>query len=77
MKRYLFLAICCCFLAIGIQAAPPLRGLMPMKLADGTIVTPSAETVSPFCGDNLCASQIEIGNGNYLQHSGSPRVLTI
>ena len=77
MKRYLFLAISCCFLAIGIQAAPPLRGLMPMKLADGTIVTPSAETVSPFCGDNLCASQMEIGNGNYLQHSGSPRVLTI
>ena len=77
MKRILFLAFWCCQLIVTLQAAPPLRGLMPMKLADGTIIKPLAETISPFYGDAPCASQAVIGNGNYLQHSGSPRILTI
>jgi len=76
MKRYLFLTICCWFLAVGIQAAPPLRGLMPMRLANGTVVTVN-EKAKVFPEGGCCASQMEIGDGNYLQHSGSPRVLTI
>ena len=77
MKRSILLTVICWILAVGLQAAPPLRSLMPMKLANGTIVAPLAETISPFCEGTMCASQTEIGKGLYLQHSGSPRVLTI
>ena len=77
MKRLLFLTICFGLMAIGLQAAPPLRVLMPMKTANGTIAAPLAKAVSPFYGDTPCPSQSLIGEGNYLQHSGSPRVLTI
>ena len=77
MKRLLTLTICFGLMAIGLQAAPPLRVLMPMKTANGTIAAPLAKAVSPFYGDTPCPSQSLIGEGSYLQHSGSPRVLTI
>ena len=77
MKRLLFLTIYFGLMSIGLQAAPPLRVLMPMKTANGTIAAPLAEAVSPFYGDTPCPSQSLIGEGSYLQHSGSPRVLTI
>ena len=76
MKRRFLCAISCCLLTIGIQAAPPLRSLMPMKSANGTVVTANAHLMT-LSGEGCCASQAEIGEGNYLQHSGSPRVLTI
>ena len=60
-----------------VEAAPPLRGLVPMKMGERTLVAPLTEAVSPFCDDIHCASQSLIGDGLYLQHSGSPRVLTI
>ena len=76
MKRYLFLAISCWLLAIGTQAAPPLRSLVPMKLADGTVVAANNHVMTLAEG-GCCATQAVIGNNYYLQHSGSPRVLTI
>ena len=77
MKRWLFLSISCLFVSMGLQAAPPLRGIMPMKTANGTVVTPLAKAVSPVYGETPCPTQALIGSGNYLQHSGSPRVLAI
>jgi immune inhibitor A len=76
MKRRFWVAIGCCLLTIAIQAAPPLRSLMPMKSADGTVITANADSMT-LPSEGYCASQAEIGKGNYLQHSGSPRVLTI
>ena len=76
MKRYLFLAISCWLLAIGTQAAPPLRSLVPMKLADGTVVAANNHVMTLAEG-GCCATQAVIGDKYYLQHSGSPRVLTI
>ena len=35
MKRWLFLSISCLFFSMGLQAAPPLRAIMPMKTANG------------------------------------------
>lgn len=79
MKRLKFLAISCLLLAFGIEinAAPPLRGLQPMKLQNGKLAAPLAEVAIPSYGDFSCMSQASIGNGLYLQHTGSPRVLTI
>ena len=74
-KLVLFLTIACSVLCVN--AAPPLRGLIPMKLSDGKMVAPLAEAVTPFCDDIQCASSAMIGESLYLQHSGSPRVLTI
>lgn len=76
MKRRLLLSLSCLFLTIGLYAAPPLRALMPMKITNGTIVTAN-DILITSAGEHYCASQAEIGNGNYLQHSGSPRILTI
>ncbi len=79
MKKPVFLAISCLLLVFGlhVEAAPPLRGVMPMKLADGTNVAPSGIRLAPMAEEACCASQSLIGEGLYLQHSGSPRVLTI
>lgn len=78
MKKQLFFAFSFWLLAVGIKAAPPLRGLMPMNSGHGASVTPLAETVSPVVEFSPCVSQAAmIGNSSYLQHSGSPRVLTI
>ena len=76
MKRGLLSAISCGLLAMSLQAAPPLRALMPMKLADGTAVTANQQ-VNTFAEGGCCATQAVIGEGAYLQHNGSPRVLTI
>ena len=79
MKRLILLAISSWLLALGIEtlAAPPLRGLQAMTLPDGTTTAPMAETVSPFWGNVSCASQAVVNGGSYLQHTDSPRVLTI
>lgn len=76
MKKLLILTISFGLMAVGLQAAPPLRILMPMKTANGTIVAAN-DILKTSVEEGYCASQAEIGNGNYLQHSGSPRVLTI
>ena len=39
MKRYLILAICCWLSAVGVEAAPALRGPFTVKQADGTLLT--------------------------------------
>ena len=79
MNRQILLAISLWLLstALSVVAAPPLRGLMPMRLNDGTMVAPSGIHLAPVENGGCCASQSLIGTGNYLQHSGSPRVLTI
>ena len=77
MKRLVLLAIGMMLLAISTEAAPPLRGLMPMKLADGTTVVPTGESRAALTEMNCCASAAMIGEGNYLQHMGNVRVLTI
>ena len=79
MKKLVIFAISLWLLAAGIEinAAPPLRGLQPMKLPTGKLLAPMAEAVSPFSEGTPCMSQASIGNGLYLQHMGSPRVLTI
>ena len=79
MKRQILLAISLWLLstALSIVAAPPLRGLMTMRLNDSTMVIPSSIHRTPMVDDGCCASQSLIGEGWYLQHSGSPRVLTI
>lgn len=76
MKRLKLLAVGCWLLAVSIEAAPPLRGLLPMRQADGTIVT-ADNAVKTFSEGAYCASQMAVGEGLYLQHSGSPRILTI
>ena len=75
MKKLLLLTISCCLSAL-IEAAPPLRALMPMKLANGTILT-ADDKVKDIADGDYCLSQAVVADGNYLQHSGSPRVLTI
>lgn len=81
MKELKWFAISCLLLTIGlvVEAAPPLRSIT-MKQADGKLVT--IETMSRVqCAayDAQCAvmNAQAIGNGMYLQHSGSPRILTI
>ena len=82
MKKLFLIAISCLHLAFGIEtmAAPPLRVLMPMRLADGTLIVQGGNRVAPvapLADEDCCSSPALISNGNYLQHSGSPRVLTI
>ena len=79
MKRLFLIAIIFLQWAFGLDAlaAPPLRGLMPMKLADGTTVVPTGESRAALTEMNCCASAAMIGEGNYLQHTGNVRVLTI
>lgn len=48
-----------------------------MQFPNGTVVTPAPGVVIPVGGATRCASQQAIGNGLYLQHTGTPRVLTI
>ena len=78
MKKLFLIAISCLQLAftIGALAAPPLRVLTPMRLADGTMMMPSGVNMAPAV-EGCCASPAMIGVGSYLQHTGSPRVLTI
>ena len=76
MKRWLLLALSTCQMVLGLQAAPPLRSLTPMKLTDGTVVAANHHLMT-FPDKGCCATQAVIGNNYYLQHSGSPRVLTI
>lgn len=78
MKKLFFIAISCLQLAfnIGVLAAPPLRVLTPMRLADGSMVMPSDVTMAS-AAEGCCASPAMIGVGSYLQHTGSPRILTI
>lgn len=78
MKKLFLIAISCLQLAfnIGGLAAPPLRVLTPMRLADGSMVMPSNVTMAS-AAEGCCASPAMIGVGSYLQHTGSPRILTI
>ena len=59
-----------------VQAAPPLRGLVPMKVGNRTMVAP-IDVQQVYAEGGYCATQAVIGEGSYLQHQGSPRVLTI
>ena len=79
MKKLFLMAITCLQLTfcIEISAAPPLRALVPMKLADGTIAMSGGISLAPMANGGDCASPALLGSGNYLQHSGSPRILTI
>lgn len=81
MKVLKWFAVGCLLLTIGlgVEAAPPLRSIT-MPQADGKLVT--IKTMSPAqCAayDAQCAAMNAqaIGSGTYLQHSGSPRILTI
>lgn len=74
-KLILFLTIV--LSACYVEAAPPLRAVKPMRLADGTIITPSAVQTAPLAEGNCCMSPAIIGDGTYLQHTGSPRVLIV
>lgn len=78
MKKLFLIAISCLQLVfnIGVLAAPPLRVLTPMRLADGSMVMPSNVTMAS-AAEGCCASPAMIGVGSYLQHTGSPRILTI
>ena len=78
MKKLFLIAISCLQLAfnLGVLAAPPLRVLTPMRLADGSMVMPSDVTMAS-AAEGCCASPAMIGVGSYLQHTGSPRILTI
>lgn len=78
MKKLFLIAISCLQLVfnIGVLAAPPLRVLTPMRLADGSMVMPSDVTMAS-AAEGCCASPAMIGVGSYLQHTGSPRILTI
>ena len=78
MKKLFLIAISCLQLAfnIGVLAAPPLRVLTPMRLADGSMVMTSDVTMAS-AAEGCCASPAMIGVGSYLQHTGSPRILTI
>lgn len=78
MKKLFLIAISCLQLAfnLGVLAAPPLRVLTPMRLADGSMVMPSYVTMASTA-EGCCASPAMIGVGSYLQHTGSPRILTI
>jgi immune inhibitor A len=72
-----FLVLTIALFALCVEAAPPLRVLMPMKINNGTIVAPLDVSMVPTTEGACCASQSLIGEGRYLQHSGTPRVLTI
>lgn len=72
-----FLVLTIALFALCVEAAPPLRVLMPMKINNGTIVAPLDVSMAPMTEGACCASQSLIGEGLYLQHSGTPRVLTI
>ena len=81
MKVLKWFAVGCLLLTIGlgVEAAPPLRSIT-MPQADGKLIT--IKTMSPAqCAayDAQCAAMNAqaIGSGTYLQHSGSPRILTI
>ena len=78
MKKLILLAISCWLLAVCTEAAPPLRGLKPMKLADGTVIGPTAVVpLAPLAERSCYMAPAMISNGSYLQHTGTPRVLTI
>ena len=86
MKRLFILTIGFLSLAFSTEAAPPLRGIVPMKLADGTMTMPIAFRKAPqadMCNSHSqsvalqCAPPVAIANGNYLPHTGNVRVLTI
>ena len=79
MKRIFLLAISCLSLAFAIEtlAAPPLRVLMPMQLSDGQVLMPAGFNMAPLAVEGCCAAPALIGEGSYLQHTGSPRILTI
>ena len=79
MKKLFLIAISCLQLALTIEAlaAPPLRVLMPMRLADGSVVMPASVNMAPLSLEGCCAAPAMIGEGSYLQHTGSPRILTI
>ena len=79
MKRVIIIAISCLQLALTIEAfaAPPLRVLMPMRLSDGSMVMHNDVNIAPLAVEGYCASSAVIGDGAYLQHIGSPRILTI
>ena len=76
MKNLILLVIGCWLLVLGTEAAPPLRSLKPMTLADGTVIMPPDVQMAPSAGQGCCMSPAMIGSG-YLQHTGKPRVLTI
>ena len=77
MKRLFILAIGFLSLAFSTEAAPPLRGIVPMKLADGTMTMPIAFRRAPQADMLQCAPPMSIANSNYLPHTGNVRVLTI
>ena len=79
MKKLFLIAISCLQLALTIEAfaAPPLRVLMPMHLSDGSMVMHSDVNIAPLAVEGYCASSAVIGDAAYLQHIGSPRILTI
>jgi len=63
-------------MSVAVQAAPPLRGLQPMKVGNRTIVAPT-NFPQVFPEGGYCAAPAVVGEGTYLQHVGTPRVLTI
>ena len=76
-KKLVLLAIGLVLLAFTTEAAPPLRGLVPMKLADGVTIMPTGESSVALPEMTCCATAAVIGEGGYLQHSGNVRVLAI
>ena len=64
-------------LTVAVQAAPPLRMLVPVTVGHRTMIAPTDLQQVYGEEDSFCATQAVIGSGNYLQHQGSPRVLTI
>ena len=64
-------------MALNVEAAPPLRGLLPMTLNDGTVIVPTNLRQSALVDGHICASEAVIGNGMYLPHMGNVHVLTI
>jgi len=77
MKKLVLLAIGVMLLALSTEAAPPLRGLMPMKLSDGVTIMPTGESSTVLTEMECCATAATIGEGSYLPHTGNVRVLTI
>lgn len=76
-KKLVLLAIGLVLLAFTTEAAPPLRGLVPMKLADGVTIMPTGESSVALPEMTCCATAATIGEGSYLPHTGNVRVLTI
>lgn len=72
-----FLVLTIALFALCVEAAPPLRVLMPMKINNSATVAPLEVSMASMAEGACCASQSLIGEGQYLQHSGTPRVLTI